>query len=169
MLEGHPLANVTLEPLDDYLVVEPLDESELPTRAPRSDGPPLPRAWADRDPVAARRLVFAREALGQLAEQRELPVENLLTPDYLRRVLWTPPATRDPDSLAAAVADGLDGLGARAEVQEVLLGLVGVLPRGGGERRGLARRGGDRLERDEALEAVQPPAGDAPLGLVVPV
>jgi co-chaperonin GroES (HSP10) len=30
-LEGHPLANVTLEPLDDYLVVEPLDESELPS------------------------------------------------------------------------------------------------------------------------------------------
>ena len=30
MLEGHPLANVTLEPLDDYLVLEPLDESELP-------------------------------------------------------------------------------------------------------------------------------------------
>ena len=31
MLEGHPLANVTLEPLDDYLVLEPLDESELPS------------------------------------------------------------------------------------------------------------------------------------------
>ena len=31
MLEGHPIANVTLEPLDDHLVVEPLDESELPS------------------------------------------------------------------------------------------------------------------------------------------
>jgi len=32
MLEGHhPLTDVTLEPLDDYLVVEPLDESELPS------------------------------------------------------------------------------------------------------------------------------------------
>jgi co-chaperonin GroES (HSP10) len=30
-LEGHEIANVTLEPLDDYLVVEPLDESELPS------------------------------------------------------------------------------------------------------------------------------------------
>jgi co-chaperonin GroES (HSP10) len=28
VLEGHPLTEVTLEPLDDYLVVEPLDESE---------------------------------------------------------------------------------------------------------------------------------------------
>src|SRR6476469_5195134 len=32
MLEVHPIANdATLEPLDDYLVVEPLDESELPS------------------------------------------------------------------------------------------------------------------------------------------
>lgn len=31
MLERHPLRDVTLEPLDDYLVVEPLDESELPS------------------------------------------------------------------------------------------------------------------------------------------
>lgn len=93
--------------------VEAMEESELPTRAPRTDGPPLPRAWADRDPVAARRLVLAREAMTALAEERELPVENLLTPDYLRRVLWSPPGTRDPDSLAAAVAAQLAELGAR--------------------------------------------------------
>jgi co-chaperonin GroES (HSP10) len=30
-LEGHSVTDVTLEPLDDYLVVEPLDESELPS------------------------------------------------------------------------------------------------------------------------------------------
>ncbi len=94
--------------------VAALDEADLPTRAPRVDGPPLPRAWADRDPVAARRLTLAREALGELAEQQGLPVENLLTPDFLRRVLWTPPATRNPDSLPAAVAAALSDLGARA-------------------------------------------------------
>jgi co-chaperonin GroES (HSP10) len=31
MLEGHPIADATLEPLDDHIVVEPLDESELPS------------------------------------------------------------------------------------------------------------------------------------------
>ena len=31
-----------------------------PAARPRSDGPPQPRAWAERDPVAARRLVHAR-------------------------------------------------------------------------------------------------------------
>ena len=30
-MEGHPITDVTLEPLDDYIVVEPLDESELPS------------------------------------------------------------------------------------------------------------------------------------------
>ncbi len=28
MLEGHPTTGITLEPLDDYLVIEPLDENE---------------------------------------------------------------------------------------------------------------------------------------------
>jgi co-chaperonin GroES (HSP10) len=31
MLEGHPLTDVRLEPLDDNIVVEQLDESELPS------------------------------------------------------------------------------------------------------------------------------------------
>ena len=83
-------------------------------RTPRSDGPPLPRAWAERDPVAARRLALAREEITALAEANSIPVENLLTPDYLRRVLWTPPETRDPKALAEEVAAMLTGLGARA-------------------------------------------------------
>ncbi|NPC97992.1 HRDC domain-containing protein [Nocardioides sp. zg-DK7169] len=93
--------------------VAALPESELPSRAPRGDGPPTPRAWADRDPVAARRLAIAREAMTQLAETHHMPVENLLTPDYLRRTLWTPPETRDPADLAREVTQALLDLGAR--------------------------------------------------------
>ena len=33
-----------------------MPEADLPTRAPRGDGPPLPAPWAEKDPVAARRL-----------------------------------------------------------------------------------------------------------------
>ena len=76
-----------------------MDEAELPARSPRSDGPPLPRAWAERDPVAARRLALAREDVTALAEKHSMPVENLLTPDYLRRVLWTPPPSRKQKAL----------------------------------------------------------------------
>ncbi|MFT4265229.1 MAG: ribonuclease D, partial [Nocardioides sp.] len=82
-------------------------------RPPRGDGPPAPRAWADRDPVAAKRLEIARAAMATLAEERSVPVENLLTPDYLRRVLWAPPRTREPGDLIDAVAAQLHQLGAR--------------------------------------------------------
>lgn len=83
-----------------------LPEAELPTAAARYDGPPPPRTWADRDPAAAARLNQARGEVQQLAAELDVPVENLLTPDYLRRVLWTPPE----DGATAALVR----LGARA-------------------------------------------------------
>ena len=100
--------------------VADLPEAELPTRSPRGDGPPLPRAWAEKDPVAARRLALARDAVAARAEELNLPVENLLTPDYLRRTLWTPPATRDPDLLGPAVAEQLTAHGARPWQVEIV-------------------------------------------------
>jgi ribonuclease D len=94
--------------------VQEMDEHDLPTRSPRGDGPPLPRAWAEKDPVAAKRLQLAREAMSALAEENGLPVENVLTPDYLRRTLWTPPRPREPGALLDAVVDQLTAYGARS-------------------------------------------------------
>ncbi len=90
-----------------------LPESELPPMAARYDGPPPPRAWADRDPVAAARLAQARASLKHRAEELDLPVENLLTPDYVRRLLWEPPGTVDSPDLPDLVAARLTELGAR--------------------------------------------------------
>jgi ribonuclease D len=104
--------------------VAELPEDELPTRAPRGDGPPVPRAWAEKDPVAARRLSAARAALAELAEEHGLPVENLLTPDHVRRLLWTPPATREPTQLAAAVDQRLEEYGARRWQRELTVPLL---------------------------------------------
>ncbi|GAA1515443.1 HRDC domain-containing protein [Kribbella lupini] len=69
-----------------------LPDSELPKQGPRYDGPPPARAWADRDPDAAARLSAARAAVGDIAEAHRLPTENLLSPDTIRRLAWTPPA-----------------------------------------------------------------------------
>ena len=77
-----------------------LAEAELPPHSLASDAPPPPRAWADRDPDAAARLALARAGLAELSAQRDVPVENLLTPDTLRRLLWSPPA---PDRLEPAL------------------------------------------------------------------
>jgi ribonuclease D len=90
-----------------------MEEADLPTRSPRGDGPPVPRAWAEKDPVAARRLELARIEMTALAEAQNLPVENLLTPDYLRRALWAPPSTRVPGELLDQVVGQLSDLGAR--------------------------------------------------------
>ncbi|MGZ4477630.1 MAG: HRDC domain-containing protein [Nocardioidaceae bacterium] len=100
-----------------------LEESELPTLAARYDGPPPPRAWADRDPVAAARLASARETLKARAEGLNLPVENLLTPDYVRRVLWEPPQV-DAAEMTDAVAARLAELGARPWQVELAAGLM---------------------------------------------
>ncbi len=88
-----------------------LPDQELPPLTLRSDGPPAPRVWAERDPEAAARLATARAAVSAYAEERRVPIENLLTPDYLRRVMWKPPATEG--DVETAIAEELTRLGAR--------------------------------------------------------
>ena len=86
-----------------------LSDADLPLLTLRADGPPPARAWADRDPVAGARLAQARATLADLALAHQVPVENLLSPDALRRVLWTPPEPADAEAVAAALRE----LGAR--------------------------------------------------------
>ncbi|MFC6005732.1 ribonuclease D [Angustibacter luteus] len=76
-------------------------EDELPLQSLPSDAPPPPRAWPDRDADAAARLTFARAAIAELSERLAIPVENLMTPDTVRRVLWDPPS---PDDLEDRLA-----------------------------------------------------------------
>jgi ribonuclease D len=44
-----------------------------------------------------------------VAEAHDVPVENLLTPEFLRRLCWTPPADPTPE----VIAETLRGMGAR--------------------------------------------------------
>ena len=90
-----------------------LPDEELPPLTARYDGPPPPRSWADKDPVAAARLSAARADLGVLATDLGLPVENLLTPDYVRRVMWDAPEAGSENELVGVVAARLRELGAR--------------------------------------------------------
>jgi ribonuclease D len=80
-----------------------LPENELPQPGQQVTGPPPPRAWADKDPVAAARLSAARTAVSALAEELNLPQENLITPDTVRRVCWEPPAPATEETVAAAL------------------------------------------------------------------
>ncbi|GAA4802796.1 ribonuclease D [Streptomyces ziwulingensis] len=80
-----------------------LPEAQLPAPGQAVAGPPPPRAWADKDPVAAARLAAARAAVSELAERLNMPQENLITPDTVRRVCWEPPQRVDTESVAEAL------------------------------------------------------------------
>jgi ribonuclease D len=82
-----------------------LPDSELPRPAPPGDGPPPANRWPDRDPIAASRLARARAVLTEIGEKHRIPVENLLTPDLLRRLAWTPPGS-DAESVATYLRTG---------------------------------------------------------------
>jgi ribonuclease D len=83
-----------------------LPDGELPSvRGPRTDAPPPIRAWSDRDPAAAARLTAARAVVLRTSETLGTPVENLLQPDLLRRLCWSPPPL-DVESVTAALAAG---------------------------------------------------------------
>ncbi|MET9599383.1 MULTISPECIES: HRDC domain-containing protein [unclassified Streptomyces] len=101
-----------------------LPESELPQPGATPAGPPPPRSWVDKDPAAAARLAAARTAVSALAEELNLPQENLITPDTVRRVCWEPPQRLTPDAVSQALA----GYGARPwQVELVTPALVTAL------------------------------------------
>jgi len=82
-----------------------LPDTQLPRQGARYDGPPPARAWAERDPDAAARLSATRAAVGEIAEQHRLPTENLLAPDTVRRLAWSPPAEIDADVVATVLRE----------------------------------------------------------------
>lgn len=84
-----------------------LTEDQLPPVKLPATGTPAPRNWEARNPEAWRRLEFTRAKLATTAEELNLPIENLMTPETIRRVLWSPPET--PELLRAE----LKGFGAR--------------------------------------------------------
>lgn len=86
-----------------------LAEDDLPVLHVPAEGPPPPRSWADRDPLAAARLNMVKAAMTALSESHTIPLENLLTPDTLRRVMWSP-----PEPTLTAVSQALAARGARA-------------------------------------------------------
>jgi len=60
-------------------------------------------------PEADRRLKFAKASLIELSEQKLVPLENLLTPEILRQVSFTPPEDFSYETLSGRLHE----LGAR--------------------------------------------------------
>lgn len=81
----------------------------------KGNGIPSHRSWEKRFPDAHRRLELTRPLILALSQELKLPVENLLTPDTLRRVCFEP----GPD-----ITEQLTNLGARAWQVELVAGLI---------------------------------------------
>ncbi|MCU1634699.1 MAG: ribonuclease, partial [Micrococcaceae bacterium] len=70
----------------------------------------------------AARLQTARPRVAARAEALGMPLENLLTPDYLRRIAWRPPAVLSLETVSAALIE----LGARPWQVEQVAAIITV-------------------------------------------
>lgn len=93
---------------------------DLPALRAQADTLPPPRAWADRAPEAYRRFVIARDLINRAAAAMDIPAENVLTPEHLRRLCWQP---IDPGS-ATAIDQQLLDLGSRRWQRDVAVPLI---------------------------------------------
>lgn len=97
-----------------------LPKSELPPRTQAAEGPPPPRSWERRWPTSYARFNRIRPLLIELAEEWNVPVENLLSPDHLRRLLWDSPDHTDATAVEATLAQ----LGARAWQRDLVVPVI---------------------------------------------
>lgn len=68
-----------------------LPETELPVlRIPSLGLPPI-KLWKERNPLGNARLSHARAAVMLRAAELELPVENLISPEVIRQLVWKNP------------------------------------------------------------------------------
>ena len=85
--------------LNAVAVALALPEEECPQSRSKSDALPPIKIWRDRFPEKYIPLSHARFEMGVKAEELELPVENLLTPEFLRQICWLLPDPADVEHL----------------------------------------------------------------------
>ena len=106
--------------------------------------------------MAAERLVAARAVVTALAADSRLPVENLLSPDAVRRLSWDPPQVTDEQTVAQALAS----YGARPWQIELTAGPVAqALNHPKAEAPDAEAAGQDEAGQDQP-DAGDPSAGD---------
>jgi len=74
------LSNALLTPIDQ----------QPEYKVPSNNLPPI-RVWKEKNPIGYARLTHARSHLINLAAELKIPVENLITPEFVRRVCWQEP------------------------------------------------------------------------------
>lgn len=88
---------------------EGLNTRDLPPARLPQTGIPNHRTWANRFPEADQRLKAAKPVMAKISEEVSIPLENLLTPDFLRQLCFQPPGQVSIESVAQYLLE----LGAR--------------------------------------------------------
>lgn len=76
-----------------------LNEDEMPPLKSKSDALPPIKIWRERFPEKYIPLSHAKFNFSLKAEELELPVENLLTPELLRQICWRLPDPAEVEQL----------------------------------------------------------------------
>jgi ribonuclease D len=74
--------------------------------------PPI-KLWRDKFPEKYAPLSHARAAIEQIALDNSIPTENLITPELVRRICWSPPQGATAVQSIDAVREFLLSHGAR--------------------------------------------------------
>jgi ribonuclease D len=90
-----------------------LEESEWPALRTNADTLPPIKLWRDKFPEKYAPLSHARARIEIIAGENNIPVENLITPEIVRRICWAPPTPSTAESSPEIVREHLLSLGAR--------------------------------------------------------
>ena len=99
--------------LSSITVALSLPEDQWPAMRTNADTLPPIKLWRDKFPEKYAPLSHARAVIELIAQENEIPVENLITPEYVRRVCWKPPTGATEVLSLQAVERALIELGAR--------------------------------------------------------
>jgi ribonuclease D len=91
-----------------------LTEQDWPQMRTSADTLPPIKLWRDKFPEKYAPLSHARLRLEKISEENSIPVENLITPELVRRICWSPPAGSTENLQVEAVQTQLLSLGARS-------------------------------------------------------
>ena len=99
--------------LSSVSVAVSLPEDQWPAMRTNADTLPPIKLWRDKFPEKFAPLSHARAAIEIIAQDNHIPVENLISPEYVRRVCWKPPTGTTETLSIPMVEQALTELGAR--------------------------------------------------------
>ena len=107
-LESPPF-NTWLKVLNDSLKT-PLDQQ--PEFRVASENLPPMKIWKEKNPLGYARLTHARAALIELSKQIQIPTENLVTPELVKKICWQQPPSSSSEYESFVITQ-LTQMGAR--------------------------------------------------------